>query len=655
MHVTSPPANGIDAATAAHTHARQRLPVFVPDRVKTIVDPSLARALTRTHLAHWAAVRPRFEQGFRRLMNRAQRELQVGRPAARVVPQAQQQLLGLLRAHDLPFELIPCTGRRLELLMGLPKPLDDAVSFEQWAASFNARSGRIEIQRRIAVAASRHVLERLHQRLGTTSALTVLKELLAGMRGATSMLEAAHQADARHWPLLGEQGLFVCSASPGSTPAALITWMRRDQLGRRWGRLSEDLLAARAQEEALLHDQQYLVELLRLHAWTLQAHCPGPDLEAAAWSSREVSDDCGDPPSGAQAAEESVGLSPSITPALYGPGEGAGKPAEYATRAASESSSHASSDDEEEELPASGAQAPRFCVKPRQQLKGLVVQRRGPAMAVLSVGNGQFGILRTAASPGDHNHEGDTGPKLGQRVEVEVLRTCGTRYTGASSIELLTVHEALARWEQACKHYTVDALVSISGAWHTEGGTIVTLADGTTGWLPDEELSWSKAARRTELRQSIGSGGQLRVTGHSTKRRQLLLSLRQVVPHPLLSAEAGALVGSVLDAVVTDVVHFGAFVQLPIGVDALLHRSQVPADKTLHPNDRVRVRVTIVDAPKRRVAVAWAAPDHVDATIPITVTAADGAAANASPSGIRDDTANGPHCADLRTSWVLRL
>lgn len=122
------------------------------------------------------------------------------------------------------------------------------------------------------------------------------------------------------------------------------------------------------------------------------------------------------------------------------------------------------------------------------------------------------------------------------------------------------------------------------------------------------------------------------------------------MPHPLLSAEAGALVGSVLDAVVTDVVHFGAFVQLPIGVDALLHRSQVPADKTLHPNDRVRVRVTTVDAPKRRVAVAWVVPDHMDATIPITVTAADREAANASLSGIRDDTANGAHCADLRAS-----
>jgi ribosomal protein S1 len=61
--------------------------------------------------------------------------------------------------------------------------------------------------------------------------------------------------------------------------------------------------------------------------------------------------------------------------------------------------------------------------------------------------------------------------------------------------------------------------------------------------------------------------------------------------------------------VVANVVDYGVFVFLPIGVDGLLHKNDLPADLSLSKGDVVAVQVMTMDKQRRRVGLRY-----VDAT-----------------------------------------
>lgn len=69
-----------------------------------------------------------------------------------------------------------------------------------------------------------------------------------------------------------------------------------------------------------------------------------------------------------------------------------------------------------------------------------------------------------------------------------------------------------------------------------------------------------------------------------------MLSLRQNEVHPLDRVDESALVGTTQRGIVANVVDYGAFVRLPIGVDGLLHRSELPAGLSLSEGDVVEVQ-----------------------------------------------------------------
>jgi ribosomal protein S1 len=70
-----------------------------------------------------------------------------------------------------------------------------------------------------------------------------------------------------------------------------------------------------------------------------------------------------------------------------------------------------------------------------------------------------------------------------------------------------------------------------------------------------------------------------------------------------------------LDAVITNVVNFGAFARLEAGLEGLIHVSELAEGSFMHPRnvvnegDHVRVRVLHVDSAKRRVALTMRSAD----------------------------------------------
>ena len=63
--------------------------------------------------------------------------------------------------------------------------------------------------------------------------------------------------------------------------------------------------------------------------------------------------------------------------------------------------------------------------------------------------------------------------------------------------------------------------------------------------------------------------------------------------------------GLQLQGTVRNVVDFGAFVDIGVKQEGLLHRSQLPPGVTLHVGDIVNVEIQQVEAERGRIALGW--------------------------------------------------
>lgn len=84
---------------------------------------------------------------------------------------------------------------------------------------------------------------------------------------------------------------------------------------------------------------------------------------------------------------------------------------------------------------------------------------------------------------------------------------------------------------------------------------------------------------------------------------------RDDVPAPLLRSDVMSMAdlndGMVLDGTVRNVVDFGAFVDIGVKQDGLLHVSKMPRDVSLTVGDIIRVRILNVDTDRQRISLGW--------------------------------------------------
>jgi small subunit ribosomal protein S1 len=131
---------------------------------------------------------------------------------------------------------------------------------------------------------------------------------------------------------------------------------------------------------------------------------------------------------------------------------------------------------------------------------------------------------------------------------------------------------------------------------------------GYEGLIHISELSWGRVGAPDEVVKP-GDDVQLLVLEVSPDERKVSLSLKRLRPDPWHGVEQRYHIGQVVEAVITNVVNFGAFARLEEGLEGLVHVSELAEGSFMHPRnvvtegDRVRARVLQVDGAKRRIAL----------------------------------------------------
>jgi len=165
-------------------------------------------------------------------------------------------------------------------------------------------------------------------------------------------------------------------------------------------------------------------------------------------------------------------------------------------------------------------------------------------------------------------------------------------------------------------------------------GTVRNLVDygafvdlgGVDGLVHISELDWRHLDHPSDV-LSLGHQVDVKVLSVDRERERIELSRKELLPDPWDEVTGGLEVDQLVDGQVTNVVDFGAFVDVGRGVEGLVHISEMPDGKLtcagLSRKAPVTVRVLNIDSSRRRLALslkgvssAMSAPDEgVDSTV----------------------------------------
>ncbi len=139
-------------------------------------------------------------------------------------------------------------------------------------------------------------------------------------------------------------------------------------------------------------------------------------------------------------------------------------------------------------------------------------------------------------------------------------------------------------------------------------GAFVELEPGVDGLIHVSEMSWSKKQRKPSEMLKAGEVVDVVVLSVNAGEKRIALGLKQTLGDPWAEADTKFAVGTIVEAPVTSIQKFGAFVELAEGVEGMIHIGDISREKRLnHPNEmltvgqKVKAQVLELERGKRRI------------------------------------------------------
>jgi len=140
---------------------------------------------------------------------------------------------------------------------------------------------------------------------------------------------------------------------------------------------------------------------------------------------------------------------------------------------------------------------------------------------------------------------------------------------------------------------------------------------GIEGLIHISELSWGRVGHPRDV---LSSGQHIKVyiMNVDPQAERIALSLKRLQPDPWQSVEQRYEVGQTIEAMITNVVDFGAFACIEEGLEGLIHISELAEGQFLHPRNvvkegqRVKVNVLNIDGKARRLGLSLRQPHFND-------------------------------------------
>ena len=142
----------------------------------------------------------------------------------------------------------------------------------------------------------------------------------------------------------------------------------------------------------------------------------------------------------------------------------------------------------------------------------------------------------------------------------------------------------------------------------TDYGAFIDLG-GLDGLLHITDISWSRVSNPAE-HLNIGEEIDVKVLSFDKEKLRVSLGLKQIHNDPWENLESKYSIGGIYEAEVSNITDYGCFAQLEVGIEGLIHLSELDwTSKNTHPskvvelNERIKVMILEIDDDKRRISL----------------------------------------------------
>src|SRR3954463_16056756 len=199
---------------------------------------------------------------------------------------------------------------------------------------------------------------------------------------------------------------------------------------------------------------------------------------------------------------------------------------------------------------------------------------------------------------------------VGQQIEVKVLKVANEGDKRRISVGLKQLQDH--PWDAVAGKYALGDRVRGTVTRLMDFGAFVELDPGIEGLIHISEMSWSKGKiRKASDVVKPGETVEAVILGLNAAERRIALGLKQALGDPWVDVPQRYPLGSEVEGPITNLMKFGAFMQLSEGVEGLIHVSEISAEKrigmpaeVLRVGQVVKALVIGVDPEKRQMKLS---------------------------------------------------
>ena len=203
-----------------------------------------------------------------------------------------------------------------------------------------------------------------------------------------------------------------------------------------------------------------------------------------------------------------------------------------------------------------------------------------------------------------------------ERLEAMVGREIGLRVIEVDRYRrrlIFSQRRALRAWQELKREQVMNEL-SEGETRHgqvtdiTSFGAFVDLG-GADGLVHVSEISWKRVNNPRDVLR-VGQEVDVYVLNVDQQRKRIALSLKKLLPDPWTLVDEQYRIGQLVEGRVTRVLDFGAFIELDLGIEGLLHVSEMIGAPELQPSEILQPRQTAllkiirIDSHRKRLALS---------------------------------------------------
>ena len=172
--------------------------------------------------------------------------------------------------------------------------------------------------------------------------------------------------------------------------------------------------------------------------------------------------------------------------------------------------------------------------------------------------------------------------KVGQELDVMVLDVDRDRERISLGLKQTTENP----WNTIQEQFPVGARVSGKVVNLAAYGAFVEIAPGIEGLVHISEFSWTKRVARASDMLAVGDEVQVVVLSVDVENQKIALGIRQTQDNPWDTVQERFPVGSKIKGKVRNFTAYGAFVELEVGIDGMIHVSDMSWTRKInHPSE----------------------------------------------------------------------